>query len=105
MDVMTETAKVRERNRRDYEFVAALEGKTVAEVDADTTARDPELSFNRYCTIAAITYGRDRFYEFVRDTLGIQGAMTLARWRWTWDRYVWLDELETRRDALDVGVQ
>ena len=39
-DVMEETRKVCERNRRDYEAIAKLTGKTIAEIEADTTAPD-----------------------------------------------------------------
>jgi hypothetical protein len=40
-DVMKEIEAVRKRNREDYEAVAELTGKTVAEIEADTTAPDP----------------------------------------------------------------
>lgn len=40
-DVIEETRRVCEHNRRDYEALAKMSGKTIAEVEADTTAPDP----------------------------------------------------------------
>jgi len=40
-DVMAEIEAVRKRNREDYEAVAKLTGKSIAEIEADTTAPDP----------------------------------------------------------------
>jgi len=42
-DVLAEIARVRERNRRDYEALAAMTGKSITELEADLTAPDPGL--------------------------------------------------------------
>lgn len=49
--VMEEIERVRERNRRDYEALAQMTGKTIAEIEADTTAPDPMAP--NYETLAA----------------------------------------------------
>jgi hypothetical protein len=40
-DVLDEIGAVRERNRKDYEAIAAMTDRTIAEVEADLTAPDP----------------------------------------------------------------
>ena len=41
-DVMDEMKAVRKRNREDYEALAKLTGKSIAEIEADTTVSDAE---------------------------------------------------------------
>jgi hypothetical protein len=41
--VLAETKRVRERNRKDYEALAAMTGRSIAEIEADLTASDPGL--------------------------------------------------------------
>lgn len=43
MNVLERIAKVRERNRQEYEALAQMAGKTIAEIEADLTAPDPRL--------------------------------------------------------------
>lgn len=43
MDVMEQIEAVRKRNREDYEALARLTGKTIAQIEADLTAPDPPL--------------------------------------------------------------
>jgi len=43
MDVMEKIRRVQERNRREYEALARMAGKTIAEIEADLTAPDPGL--------------------------------------------------------------
>lgn len=40
--VMEEIERTRERNCQNYEAIARLTGKTIAEIEADTTAPDPD---------------------------------------------------------------
>lgn len=40
-NVMDEINAVRKRNREDYEELAKMTGKTITEIEADTTAPDP----------------------------------------------------------------
>lgn len=39
--VIDQINAVRERNRREYEALAQMAGKTIAEIEADITAPDP----------------------------------------------------------------
>lgn len=41
--VMEEIERVRERNRREYEGLAEMTGKTIAEIEEDLTAPDPGM--------------------------------------------------------------
>ncbi len=43
MNIMDKINKVCERNKREYEGLAAMTGKSIAEIEADLTAPDPGL--------------------------------------------------------------